>query len=191
MRRGQLIRQEQRARLENLGEKVHWVTDEEGVQQLMVMIKSNGTLFQLDTALGDWVTLADGRALTNIQRTPTWPFTSGNRNLTDEQVALPSFVGDMPGDYALPRYEYSEQWLICSRSRRRRSKSPRFKRSRPQPQTRRVDVVSINQRQDYLWHHLDGCTTRSDDSASPIGRNGSDGNDSTSDGSNLSTSTKC
>ena len=99
MRRGQRIRREQRARLENLGEKVYWVTDEEGVQQLMVMLKNNGTLFQIDTALGDWVTLADGRALTDIQKTPTWPFTSGNRNLTDEQVALPSFVGDMPGDY--------------------------------------------------------------------------------------------
>ena len=84
MRRGQRIRREQRARLENLGEKVFWVTDEEGVQQLMVMIKNNGTLFQLDTALGDWLTFADGRALTDIQRTPTWPFTSGNRNLTDE-----------------------------------------------------------------------------------------------------------
>ena len=99
MRRGQRIRREQRARLENLGEKVYWVTDEEGVQQLMVMLKNNGTLFQIDTALGDWVTLADGRALTDIQKTRTWPFTSGNRNLTDEQVALPSFVGDMPGDY--------------------------------------------------------------------------------------------
>ena len=60
--------------------------------------------------LGDWVTLADGRALTDIQSTPTWPFTSGNRNLTDEQVALPSFVGDMPGDYTLPRYGFSTQW---------------------------------------------------------------------------------
>ena len=47
----------------------------------------------------------------NIQRTPTWPFTSGNRNLTDEHFALPSFVGDMPGDYALPQYGYSAQWL--------------------------------------------------------------------------------
>ena len=88
MRRGQRIRREQRARLENLGEKVYWVTDKEGVQQLMAIITNNGTLFQLDTALGDWVTLADGRALTNIQRTPSWPMTSGNRNLTDEQVAL-------------------------------------------------------------------------------------------------------
>ena len=60
MRRGQQIRREQRARLENLGEKVYWVTDEEGVQQLMVMIKNNVTLFQLDTVLGYWVTLADG-----------------------------------------------------------------------------------------------------------------------------------
>ncbi len=45
MRRGQGIRREQRSRLENLGEKVYLVTDEEGVQQLMVIIKNNGTLF--------------------------------------------------------------------------------------------------------------------------------------------------
>ena len=45
LRRGQRIRREQRARLENLGEKVYWVTDNEGVQQLMVMIKNNGRLF--------------------------------------------------------------------------------------------------------------------------------------------------
>ena len=98
MRRGPRIRREKRARLENLGNKVYWVTDEEGVQQLMVMIKNNGTLFKLDTVLGDWVTLADRRALTDIQKTPTWPFTSCNQNLTDVQVALPSFDGDMPGD---------------------------------------------------------------------------------------------
>ena len=77
----------------------------------MVMSRNNGTLFQLDAALGDWVTLAHGRALTDIQKTPIWPFTSNKLNLTDEQDALASFVGDMPGDYTLPRYGYSTQWL--------------------------------------------------------------------------------
>ena len=51
--REQRIRREQRARLVNLGQKVYWVTDEEGVQQQMVLLKSNGTLFQLDISLGD------------------------------------------------------------------------------------------------------------------------------------------
>ena len=87
MRRGQRIRREQRARLKSLGEKVYMVTDEKGVQQLMVIIKNNNTLFKFIMAHGDWVTLADGRALTDIQTTPTWPFTSGNRNLTDDQVS--------------------------------------------------------------------------------------------------------
>ena len=73
----------------------------------MVMIKNNCTLFQLDTILGDWVALAERRELTNIQRTPTWPFSSGNRNLTDENSALTLFVGDRPGDYTLPGYGYS------------------------------------------------------------------------------------
>ena len=90
--------------------------DEEFVQQLMVIIKNNGTLFQLDTALGDWFTLADGRAITNIQSTPIWPCTSGNRNLTNEQVTFPSFVGDMPGDYTLPRFGFSTQWLKFDRA---------------------------------------------------------------------------
>ena len=49
----QLIRRKHRARLVNLGEKVYWVTDEEGVQQQMVLLKSNKTLFQLDITLGD------------------------------------------------------------------------------------------------------------------------------------------
>ena len=45
MRRDKRICRKQRARLENIGKKVYWVTDEEGVQQLMVMIKNNCTLF--------------------------------------------------------------------------------------------------------------------------------------------------
>ena len=36
--REQRIRREQRARLVNLGETVYWVTDEEGVQQQMVLL---------------------------------------------------------------------------------------------------------------------------------------------------------
>ena len=40
----------------HLGEIVFWVTDE-GVQQQMVMLKGNGTLFQLEKTLGNWVTL--------------------------------------------------------------------------------------------------------------------------------------
>ena len=77
------IRREQRARLVNLGKNVYWVTDEEGVQQQMVLLKSNGTLFQVDTTLGDWLTL-DGTTLTEIQISPTFPYTAGGSPLTDE-----------------------------------------------------------------------------------------------------------
>ena len=101
--REQQILREQRARLVNLGEKVYWVTDEEGVQQQMVLLKSNGTLFQLDITLGDCLTL-DGTTLTEIQTSTAWPYTAGNNLITDEQVALLSFVRDMPGDYMHPRY---------------------------------------------------------------------------------------
>ena len=68
MRRGQRIRLEQRARLENFGENVYWVTNEKDVQQLIMIINRNGTLFQLDLTLSDLFTLADKRALTNIRR---------------------------------------------------------------------------------------------------------------------------
>ena len=70
--REQQIRREQRARLVNLNEKVYWVKDEEGVQQHMVLLKSNKTLFQLDTTLGDWLTL-DETMPTKIQTSPMWP----------------------------------------------------------------------------------------------------------------------
>ncbi len=69
--REQRIRRKQRARLVNLGEKVYLVTDE-GVQQQMVLLKCNGTLFQLDITLGDCVTF-DGTTLTEIQSSPMWP----------------------------------------------------------------------------------------------------------------------
>ena len=64
--REQRIRREQRARLVNFGERVYWVTDEEGDQQQMVLLKCNGTLFQLDITLGDWLTL-DGTKLTEFK----------------------------------------------------------------------------------------------------------------------------
>ena len=73
----QRICREQRARLVNLGEEVYWVTDEEGVQQQMVLLKSNGTLFHLDIRLEDWLTF-DGTTLTEIQTLPTWPYTAGS-----------------------------------------------------------------------------------------------------------------
>ena len=115
--REQRVRREQRARHVNLGEKVYWVTDEEGVQQQMVLLKSNGTLFQLDITLSDWLTL-DGTTLTEIQTSPTWPYTAGSNLLTDEQVALLSFVRDMPGDYMHPRYGFTNQLLKFVQERR-------------------------------------------------------------------------
>ena len=77
----------------------------------MVMIKNNGTLFQLNMVLGDCITLEVGKALTDIQKTFTWLFTSCNLNLTDVQVMLTSFVGEMPRDNTLPRYHFSTQWF--------------------------------------------------------------------------------
>ena len=138
--RKQQIRREQRARLVNLGEKVYWVTDEEGVEQQMVLLKSNGTLFQLDITLGDWLTL-DGMTLTEIQTSSTWPYTTGSSPLTDEQVALPSFVRDMPGDYMHPRYEFTNQWLILEKERRANAAQAPSGSSGPGPNLGGPDVA--------------------------------------------------
>ena len=43
----------QRERLEALGEQVQWVTDTSEKQRPAIMLKSNGTLFFLDTTRGD------------------------------------------------------------------------------------------------------------------------------------------
>ena len=64
----------------------------------------------------------------------------------------------MPGDYTLPRYGFSTQWLKFVVYHTGAGQSSRFKRPRPQPRTRRADVVSANQRQDYLWHHLEAAS---------------------------------
>ena len=138
--REQQIRREQRARLVNLGEKVFWVTDEEGVKQQMVLLKTNGTLFQLDITLGDWLTL-DGTTLTKIQTSPTWPYTAGSNPLTDEQVALPLFVRDMPGDYMHPRYGFTNQWLKFVQERRDSAAQAPLGSSGPGPNLGGLDVA--------------------------------------------------
>ena len=83
----------------------------------MVLLKSNKTLFQLDITLGDCLTLNE-TTFTKIQTSPTWPYTAGSCPLTDKQVALPSFVCDMPGDYMHPRYGFTNQWLKYVQERR-------------------------------------------------------------------------
>ena len=89
----------------------------------MVLLKSNGTLFQLDITLLDWLTL-DGTTLTEIQTSPMWPYTAGSCLLTDVQVALPSFVRDMPGDYMHPLYGFTNQWLKYVQDRASAAQAP-------------------------------------------------------------------
>ena len=136
----QQILREQRSRLVNLGEKVYWVTQKDGVQQQMVLLKSNGTLFQLDITLGDWLTL-DGTTLTEIKTLPTCPYTAGSNLLTDEQVALPSFVRDMPEDYMNPRYGFTNQWLKFVQERRASAAQAHSGSSGPGPNLRGPDVA--------------------------------------------------
>ena len=88
-----------------------------GVQQQMVLLKSNKTLYLLDITLGDWHTL-DGTTLTEIKDLTTWPYTAKSSPLTDEQVALPSFVRYMPGDYMHLRYGFKNKWLKFVQVRR-------------------------------------------------------------------------
>ena len=89
----------------------------------MVLLKSNKTLFQLDITLGDWLTL-DKTTLTEIETSPTWPYLAGSCPLTDEQVALPSFVRDMPGDYMHPRYGFTNEWLKFVQDRASKAQAP-------------------------------------------------------------------
>ena len=158
----------------------------------MVLLKSNGTLFQLDITLGDWLTL-DGTTLTKIQTSPMWPYTAGSNLLTDAQVALPSFGRDMPGEYLHPRYGFTNHWLKYVQNRASAGQAPSGSGG-PGPNLG-PDVAmsspSFNTGGHYSWQLMDTCTTRSDERnnlriAKP------DGSFNTAGGSpNLRTSEKC
>ena len=83
------IRTAQRMRLENLGEQVCWVVDENGFDQQAVMLKSNGTILFLDVRRADWFSPLDGTSLTRIQQNDPWPRLDTQRPLTDDEVRLP------------------------------------------------------------------------------------------------------
>ena len=138
MLRRQRIRWEQRARLENLVEKVFRVTDEEGIQQLMVMIKNNGTLFQLDMTLRDWVTLSEtkGHSQIFISRQPGPSPVAIATSLTNKSLSYYSSAR-CQGLHSAAIWLHNAVVKICSR--------PRQRRPRPETRTRSVNFLSDNQ----------------------------------------------
>ena len=114
-----------------------------------------------------------------IQKTPTWPFTSGNLNLSDEQAALPSFIGEMRDDYKMPRYGLSTQWLIFVQNYDSATQvspgssgpGPNFGQNVVMSST----TININTISGTSWT----AALRGDERFIPSDENGSDGNNST------------
>ena len=68
------IRREQRARAEQLGQKVFWVLDPSGVELMVFMHKQSGMLYILDIDRQDWTNAFDGATLSQaLKRGDHWP----------------------------------------------------------------------------------------------------------------------
>ena len=101
------FRTAQRVRLESLGERPQWISDEDGNDFQVVMLKSSGTIFFLDLAKRDWIYRRDGTTLTQHLQEEHW---STSAPLTNEEVKLPSTLEEIPGDFNAPRYGFKPQW---------------------------------------------------------------------------------
>jgi transposase InsO family protein len=109
------IRQEQNQRVERMGQKVCWIEDIDGTEKQAFMYKANGTVFVFDLDIGDWISLVDGKSLTDVCNHDPYPRTFGSLPLTDEQVDLPASFKEFPGydggHLFLPRYGFKKAWL--------------------------------------------------------------------------------
>lgn len=54
--------------------------------------------------------IADNTTLTEIEVTPTLPYTGANRLLSDAEVTLPQTIDELQGAYTVPRYGFTPQW---------------------------------------------------------------------------------
>ena len=121
---------DQRQQMRNLGERTSWMQEADGTQKLVMMLKRNGTLFQLDTDRGEWVTLLDQATLKEVLDEEQWAEPTGQRTLLDEEVALPPFFKDLPGfdsgAHKWPRYGLQKPWrdLVAARMERRKITLP-------------------------------------------------------------------
>ena len=101
------FRSEQRIRLESLGECPQWISDADGNDYQVVMLKSSGTVFFLDLDKRDWVFRRDGTTLTQFLSRGKWSTTAP---LTDDEVRLPDTIEELPTGYDAPRFGFKPQW---------------------------------------------------------------------------------
>ena len=137
-----------------------------------------------------------------------WNDANGNPNLadvaytirsnafTDEQVALPSFVRDMPGDYMHPRYGFTNQWLKFVQERRASAAQAPLDSSGPGPNIGGPDVAIFFthifiEGGYHSWLHMNSCTTSSDDCTSSFNGKPAGSPDTTGGSSNLGTNAEC
>ena len=114
---------EKRQHAVNLGERPSWVQDADKPQQLVFMLKRNGTLFTLDLQRKDWVTFLDRATLDEVLEEERWNEPTEQRALRDEEVALPKFFKDFPGGedaYKWPNYGLQKPWqdYVAARAKR-------------------------------------------------------------------------
>ena len=69
-----LIRREQRARVEHLGQQVIWVVDPSNVELMAFMYKQSKMLYIPDIDRQDWTSAFDGATFTQVlKRGDQWP----------------------------------------------------------------------------------------------------------------------
>ena len=110
------LRRAERAKLEDLCELVFTVRDLDGKDQMLVMLKRNGTLFYFDPNRKDWLAYCDGSRLSQVLKKQRDPFgrPPGLRPLSDDEVELPEDLKLFPGAdqqlYLCARYGFSKEW---------------------------------------------------------------------------------
>ena len=111
-----MIRGRQCERLRDLGEKVCWMKDADGVQKQMVLLRSNGAVLYLDVQRDEWIgPIDDCTTLANILGGNLWERPQGARMLEPLEVVLPQriqkFLGYSDGLTYPQNYGYSDEWL--------------------------------------------------------------------------------
>ena len=107
------FRRKQRARVERFGESVYWLLEPDGLESLVFLSKSSGSLFYLDLERRDWVTAYNETALTHIeQRGNPWPRPANCRALIEAEVELScradKFPEQVEGAYERLNYGFTE-----------------------------------------------------------------------------------
>ena len=112
-----IVRKEQEVRIRSLGQSPSLVNDGKN-EFLMLMYKSNGTLFFLDldkrSGSVEWRSAVDHKTFDEVRQYDHYPKPGSERDLTDDEVLLEPFLTEFPaiGEnlFLLPRCGYSAAW---------------------------------------------------------------------------------